>query len=60
MTEIPKPWEALMSDTYGAPESRCPACKKFVVEGTKHRCPKGRNRDPFVDPTRDSNKQGNP
>jgi hypothetical protein len=49
-----------MSDTYGAPESRCPACKKFVVEGTKHRCPEGRNRDPFVDPTRDSNKQGNP
>lgn len=29
---------------------RCPACKKFAEVGKKHKCPKGRNRDPFVDP----------
>lgn len=39
-----------MSDVYGPPRSRGPACKKFVTEGTKHVCPKGRHRDPFVNP----------
>lgn len=40
--------------------SRCPACKQFATEGKKHDCPKGRNRDPFVNPVTDPNTQGNP
>jgi len=30
--------------------SRCPACRAMVVEGSKHKCPMGRDRDPFVNP----------
>jgi hypothetical protein len=34
---------------------RCPACDKFATVGKKHDCPKGRNRDPFVDPLYERN-----
>lgn len=36
--------------------SRCPACEDFVTEGTKHVCPKGRHRDPFINPAVDPEK----
>ena len=46
-----------MADSvYGAPRSRCPACEKMVTEGTKHKCPNGRDRDPFINPAVDRKK----
>lgn len=40
----------------GVIRSRCPACKKFVNEGSNHKCPKGRHRNPFINPLMDPNK----
>lgn len=31
-------------------KSRCPGCDNFVLEGTEHKCPRGRDRDPFENP----------
>lgn len=37
----------------GVPRSKCPACERFVNEGSNHKCKGGRDRNPFINPRRD-------